>query len=168
LPLADYYLAKKDFPKALVIKVETNQYKLIELPPFDSVNALQHTKVLRVIMSLFGEHVDIVEANIAKNDLATELASSIKTMMNANNEVNETSTEHVLITTKTVTSNSTSDALLSIARDISTEDYRFRRAIDMSTEDAQSIIPIDSDIDMTLDINDALDNALNSALDELL
>lgn len=64
--------------KALTIKVSTGFYKLIELPPFDAPMALQRNKSLSVIMSLFGDSVDMMEAKISRNEMGKTLAENMK------------------------------------------------------------------------------------------
>jgi DNA repair ATPase RecN len=155
--------------KALTIKTDKDVYKLIELPPFDSIDALQRHKVMNVIMSLFGEHVDIVKAQVSKNDLSSLLANNIKKIMSHDvlNDSSESIHSIIPISNETMTKQSLEYNLLEHVREIDLTDYKFKSVIE--TIDSQTIENFEQLDNINTILNESfIDEQLNSILDDLM
>lgn len=158
--------------KALTVKVDKEVYKLVELPPFDSIDALQRHKVINVIMSLFGEYVDIVKAQVSKNDLSSLLSNNIKKIMKHDElEIaNDTPHSIISINNNTTTQANTAQSLLENVREIDLADYKFKSVIEqLDNENHQTIENIEHIASINTILNDSLiDEHLNSILDDML
>jgi hypothetical protein len=155
--------------KALTVKTDKDVYKLIELPPFDSIDALQRHKVMNVIMSLFGEHVDIVKAQVSKNDLSSLLANNIKKIMSHDvlNDSSESIHSIIPISNETMTKQSLEYNLLEHVREIDLTDYKFKSVIE--TIDSQTIENFEQLDNINTILNESfIDEQLNSILDDLM
>lgn len=157
--------------KALTVKGPKNTYRLVNLPAFDAPQALQKNKTLNIIMTLFGETADDMNAMIVKNELGKALSESVKDIMGSKDIIDD-GERHVILgnnALKIASANLDDISLINDLREIEASDYKYIKVIKQQQELAATMEVMNDIIQESeeAEIPSDLTDALNAALDDI-